>query len=372
MPSLWPFNRVTRAARLTGGIADLPVETGIALEPWVDRSHINAVVISDVLGVDVFPVSRAEAMTVPAFANCRHTVCAAALLPWSVNDASGADVTAAAAWVLEPNPIEPRYQLALWTLDDLVFYGSSFWLVLGRYATISPVSDRGYPRLVTRLEWTEVTIDADTSTIRYGDDEVDPADLIVVAGPHEGVINFGGRTVRSGARIENAAARIADNPVPLVELHNLGQDLTNAEIDALVGDWLPQRLKQTGGVGYTNAATELRVHGTPASELIASERAQVALDAARLVGLPASSIDAPVSGGSTLTYDNPESRLFMLLNMGLSAYITAITARLSMGDVLPRGQVLTIDPRTLSPAAAAPTDTAAPAAAPAIDTRPAV
>lgn len=298
---------------------------------WVDRSHLSAVawVGADLFGVDALGVvSRAEAMTVPAFARARHVVCSAARLPLVAAGADG-PLEQQPALVVQPDPTEPRLTTLTWTLDDLLWHGVAWWLVTDRYST-------GFPRHAVRCDPAAVDYDADGHVTVDGI-QVDDRDMIRFDGPHEGVLTFAARTIRSGARIERAAARIADNPVPMTELHNSGPDLDDTEIAALLDGWTAARLATTGGVGYTNAAVEVRTHGAPAQDLIDHERAQVAVDAARVVGLPAEVLDAPVTGGSTLSYDNPASRMVQLLDLGLSAYTTALEARLSMDDVLPHG-----------------------------------
>jgi len=273
-------------------------------------------------------------MGVPAFAKARHIVCTGARLPLREIVAGSGVAPSTPRILTQPDPREPGVVTFTWTYDDLLFHGVAWWRVVERFAD-------GFPRFAERLDPSRVAVTEDRVTV----DSVPVADADVIRfdGPHEGILTFGARTILNGARIESAAARLADNPVPFVELHNQGADLDDAEIDALVAAFMRTRATANGAIGYTNAATDLRVHGAPAAELIASERRAVAVDAARLAGLPAASLDAPVEGGSTLSYDNPESRLRELLDFGLSAYTAAVEGRLSMDDVLPRGRTAAYD-----------------------------
>jgi hypothetical protein len=288
----------------------------------------------DLFGVAPTFASRADAMSVPAFAKARHIVCTGARLPLR-EVVTGSGISPQTPRILvQPDPREPGVVTFTWTYDDLLFHGVAWWRVTDRYAD-------GFPRSAERLDPSRVTVDDYRVTV--DGKNVPDSDVIRFDGPHEGLLTFGARTIRNGARIEAAAARLADNPVPFVELHNQGADLDDDEIDSLVAAFLRTRATANGAIGYTNAATDLRVHGAPAAELIASERRAVAVDAARLAGLPAASLDAPVDGGTTLSYDNPESRLRELLDFGLSAYTAAVEGRLSMDDVLPHGRTAAYD-----------------------------
>ena len=55
------------------------------------------------------------------------------------------------------------------------------------------------------------------------------------------------------------------------------------------------------------------------------------------MNVPAWVVDAPIEGNS-LTYSNIESRTRELIDYGLAPYLSAIEDRLSLDDVLPRGQ----------------------------------
>lgn len=288
----------------------------------------------DLYGVAPMWATRADAMSVPAFAKARHIVCTGARLPLRELVTGEGVSPQTPRMLVQPDPREPGVVTFTWTYDDLLFYGVAWWLVIDRYAD-------GFPRAAERIDPSRVCVEDRIVTVDSR--RVADRDLIRFDGPHEGILSFGARTILNGARIESAAARLADNPVPFVELHNMGADLDDSEIDDLVGAFVRTRATANGAIGYTNAATDLRVHGAPAAELISSERRAVAVDAARLAGLPAASLDAPVEGGSTLSYDNPESRLRELLDFGLSAYTAAIEGRLSMDDVLPHGRTASYD-----------------------------
>ena len=166
-------------------------------------------------------------------------------------------------------------------------------------------------------------------------------DLIIFEGPHEGVLNFGGRAMRSAVKLDRAYAAVANNPAVAAELHQLSNDvMTPDEISELVNE--ARTAIATRGVLFTSDAIELRMHVAAAENLLVSGRNAAAVDIARMVGLPASVIDAHAPGSSG-TYANVQARLKEARDIGVDAYSSAVTERLSMDDVLPHGVTCACD-----------------------------
>lgn len=307
--------------------------------PWADSSNLESMVWLDLVGnLDAVPVTRSIAMGVPAVARARGMVCntLARLDLFAVNEATGDELprdSEAAQFLRQPDPEQPRYVMLTWTVDDLVFHGVSWWLVLTRYAS-------GKPRAARRIlpGGVELPKRSGDAPKVYGK-PVRAADLLRIDGPHEGILNFASSTVRAAAALESSAARFARNPVPAVELHQTDDyPTTKAERAELVGDWARARAGENGGVAWTSHNIEAKVHGAPAEHLLTAGRNASAVDAARVVGTPADSVDASVEHAS-MTYQNSEGRLRVLIDFGLAAYGEAITARLAMDDVSAHGTV---------------------------------
>jgi hypothetical protein len=338
--------------------------------PWADDSNLGVVsmVWSDLFGTDNLPMSRAEAMSVPAIARARNIVCATlARIPFTVTDRAGADVPSGTA-VHNLDPAQAPFITKLWTVDDLVFHGVSWWLVTGRYS-----DPTNLPATFRRC--LPGTVKADGGQPMVNDRPVQARDLVRIDGPHEGILNFASRSVRAARRLDESAARFADNPVPAIELHETeASGMTEAEIDALVAAWARARRGENGGVAYTSRTIEARVHGAPAENLLTDGRNVAAIDAARLVGVPADAVDASLEHAA-MTYANVESRLRVLVDFGLAAYAAAIVSRLSMPDITRAGTTvgfaglnldeLDTDPvpagSDLSPAGTDPSTTGVPA-----------
>lgn len=300
--------------------------------PWV-TSELNTV-FADILGADAtLPLTREVAMRVPAVARARHTICPTlARIPLVVSGSS----PETARFLDQPDPAMSRFLLVTWTLDDMLFHGVSWWQVTARYAGSSR------PQSVRRVLPGGVQPAGQGRWTVYGQ-PADPADLWRIDGPHEGILNFGSVTLRQAADIESAAARNARNPLPAVDLHQeTGPTLPEAERTALVKAWAAARRGDDGGVAYTSPGIVARVLGAVPEHLLISGRNAAAVDVARHAGIPADSIDATPEKNA-MTYATVETRMRALVDFGLAAYGSALTARLSMSDVTPAGTVVGLD-----------------------------
>lgn len=340
------------AAALTGPGPDI-VPAKVLASPWADSSHLNSVVWSDIFGTEDLPITRAEAMAIPAVARARNILCSTlGRLPiraGTVTSTSPEEFTPAATQptvLHQPDPQQARYVTLLWLVDDLIFSGHSWGLILGRLAT-------GHPQHLRRIQPGGVEIDSRGRVSVYGH-PTDPANVIRIDGPHEGVLNYAARTLRSARALERSAERFATNPVPAIELHQTDERrMDPADIADLISKWAAARAGANGGVAYTSKNIEAKVHGAPAENLLTHGRNAAAIDAARVIGVPADAIDAAPEEAS-MTYANVESRGRTLIDYGLAAYTAAVEGRLSMDDILPRGTVARWDLSSITaPSAAA-------------------
>jgi hypothetical protein len=341
------------------------------VQSWTS-STLDAVVWADILGAEVLPASRAEAMAVPAVARARHlTAGTAASLPLQVltgatpvaplpywcqgSDGQLGDLTAAEAdrFAIEA---QSTWHRMLNTVDDHLFYGESLWLATSLNAA-------GRPRTAARVPWDAWDRVYVEETARYtftdaGGDPIDPARVIYLPGPHEGILNFGQRTIRGATAMEASALDIARRPFR-IELHQeTDVTLTPAERAELIAS-TRQALQDNNGILFTNAAVKIVPHAIDSAELLIEGRNASALDVARDVSMPAAMLDA-TSVGASLEYATLTGRNQQWLDYGLSLYLDAIGARLSMDDVVPPGQRVVFDTSTLTaldrPAAGAPTE----------------
>lgn len=317
-----------------GNITPAAAGSFTAPSPWSDSSGLEQVKLAHLYEGSAFvadaPVDRSSAMSLSAVSKARHiltgTISRFPLVIMQGNEQHKQP----AAWAEQPEDGRTRSQTILWTVDALIFYGRAWWVITDRYAD-------GLPRRFALIPEGKAQADENGFLQTAYGVPVAPQDYIRFDAPHEGVLNFGARTLRKALATERAAENAAANPVPSVELHQVdGDDMSREEIQELLNQWRRARSANGGGVSYSNKTLEVRTHGQPAEQLLIDAQNQAAINVARMMGLPAWAVDAVVAG-SSLNYSNSPSRARELIDFGLMPYMTAITDRLSMDDVLPRG-----------------------------------
>lgn len=320
---------------------------------WANEpNHLQSIVWSDLMNGEG-PLTREALMAIPALARQRHILCGyAARCPLVVLDApTDARVEPQPLWTHRTDRAVHPYHRMLWTVDDHLFHGWSVWSTQrGASSDGSPLlwGDRIHPDHWDIDEVGRITVD----------DELVRADqVLAIPGPHEGILNFGAPALRRVIDNLDAAANAARNPSAYLELHYTGdKQLTDPEIDKHVQRWASARRGENGGVAWTNKWLELHEHGTHEAHLLIEGRNADAVDVSRMVSSPAAMADA-TSSGASLTYETTEGRNQQLLDTGVGFYMDSIAARLSMDDVVPRGQRTAFDTTHLT--AKAPSATGA-------------
>lgn len=317
--------------------------------PWT-TNDLSKVVWSDVFGAEFQPVTRAEAMALPAVARGRHLlVSTIAQLPLACYRT--AEKVSTPSWLTRTNgPTSPAHRMA-WTVDDLIFAGWSLWVVERGAGGITDAAR--CPAEQWRLDDDGTVLIADQDG---HDQAVDPASVILIPGFHEGLMTYGARTIRSARDLELTWSGRARNPIPAVELHQTTDDeMTDAEIDDLIATYVRARQDVNGSVTYTPSSVELRIHGAGGTnDLLIEGRNAAAIDVARMLGLPAAMIDAS-NVNASLTYETIQGRSMEFRDYSLALYTGAIAARLSMDDVTPRGTRIGFDATELVAPAPTPT-----------------
>ncbi|MBF0808516.1 phage portal protein [Rothia nasimurium] len=330
-------------AAATHGVpfAPLPVQAPAIASPFSDSSVLAGIHAEHLrIARENAPIDRAAAMSLAPVAKARNIMAGTiARFPLAIL-AGNSPYADAPAWATQIERYRPSYQTMVWTVDALIFYGRAFWLVTDRYASGTPRYFQWVP------EWKASVTDEGLLTEAFGK-KVNPQDYIRIDAHHEGFLSFGSRLLRKSLATERAAENAAENPVPSIELHQLdGDDLTTEERQALIQEWRNARTSAGGGVAFTNAALEVRTHGIAAENLLIDAQNQAAVAVARALGVPAWAVDANVTGTS-LSYSNSHTRARELIDFGLRPYMDAITARLSMDDVLAHGVWCKFDTREI-------------------------
>jgi hypothetical protein len=312
--------------------------------PW-STGDLSQIVWADLFGADAeaWPLTRAAAIQVPAVARARHLLVGTiARLPLRAVRLDQ-PVASQPLWLTRTDgSMSPWHRMA-WTVDDTFFSGWSLW-----------ACERDARAQIVRVErvpaelWTWGTPESgDGAAVLVDGQEVDPDTVLLIPGPHEGILTSARKTIL-GARLQELMwQRRVAAPIPAMEIHQTTEDpLEPEEIDALIDAWVSQRTDPDGAVAYTPYNIELKEHGTATTDLLIEARNAVALDIASHTGLPAQALNASLSTAS-LTYSTAETAAGEV-NVAAALYANPIAGRLSMDDVVPRGQRCAFDLTSLT------------------------
>lgn len=289
--------------------------------------------------------TREEFMSIPTAARARNIICSSiASIGLEVIDRStGMEIEEAIPRVIRtPDPRVPGSATYVWTLEDILLYGYGYWQITEFFADTNRV------RSVERVSPTRVTIQTNSlaTEIEYYMVDGSPVpnsgigSLVVFNGNDEGVLNRAGRTIRTGAELERAAAMYAREPIPSMVLKSNGTALPADRIAKLLDSWSTARRNR--GTAFLNADVTLETVGFDPEKLqLAAARSYIATEIARACGIPAYYVDAET--GSSMTYSNATTQRQTLLDFSLIPLMTSITERLSMPDFIPSTQEVKYD-----------------------------
>jgi HK97 family phage portal protein len=289
--------------------------------------------------------TREEFMSIPTAARARNIICSSiASIGLEVIDRStGMEIEEAIPRVIRtPDPRVPGSATYVWTLEDILLYGYGYWQITELFADTFRV------RSVQRVSPTRVTIQTNSlaTEIEYYMVDGSPVpnsgigSLVVFNGNDEGVLNRAGRTIRTGAELERAAAMYAREPIPSMVLKSNGTALPADRIAKLLDSWATARRNR--GTAFLNADVTLETVGFDPEKLqLAAARSYIATEVARACGIPAYYVDAET--GSSMTYSNATTQRQTLLDFSLIPLMTSVTERLSMPDFIPSTQEVKYD-----------------------------
>lgn len=342
-----------QALRLVQAIDDTANASGVVIGGPGDVAQVRDLPASVAQAFGINPtsetVTRREAMSIPAVRRGRQviagTVGTLALSALRTNP-NGSVEQVDRQLLSQPDPNTTRQHVLTWTVDDLMFYGISWWRVTARDA-------QGYPTQAFRVAPWRLRIDYAEGRVYVDNQPVSDNDLIRFDGPDDGVLCDGATSLRTCLRIEMAVRNALGVPLDVLKLAEGAAELSTApgsgnpddendlrsEVDILLDSWEAARLAHS--TAFVNRAIDHNVVQFDATraqlaELRQSQNAEVA----RLLNLPPSYVNAPQASG--MTYTNREVERSELADT-IAPFTTAIEQRLSMGDVTPRGQVAAFD-----------------------------
>ena len=290
-----------------------------------------------------FGINRNDAMQVPAVARARNIIAGtiSELGLHSYNEITGAKVEGSTL-LKQPDPALPRIVTMCWTVEDILFRGTAYWLVLA----LDP--ENGRPTQARRIDPTRVTFTTDLQTDEilngfYLDGNLCPStgvgSLIMFSGIDEGILNRGGRTISTALKLEEAVQRMASEPNPTMVIKNSGVDLPPEQVSSLLAQW--KQARATRSTAYLSGPLDVTTFGYDAGQMQLTEsRLNTAAEIARMCNIPAWYINAE---SASATYSNVSQERRSLVDFSLKPFMCCIADRLSMNDLTPRGQVVKFD-----------------------------
>lgn len=274
-------------------------------------------------------VDRAAAMTVPAVARARRLIVGSiARCPLEART-GGERAVDQPLWINRTDGMQsPTFRMS-WTVDDLFFYGWSLWSL-----------QRGTDGKVThaaRVPYHLWDWDQD-GAIQVQGQYPNPDEVCLIPGIDEGLLSTSTASIRHAIDLQRLAQRAAENPAAQIALKQVaGQPLNKEQIRTLIDGWADARRGKNGGVAYLNQSIDLQELGKTDAQMMIDARNTAAVDIARATGIPASMIDAGTSATGELTYRNQTARNVELVDYALAPHMAAISARLGLDDMVPRG-----------------------------------
>lgn len=336
---------------------DMPAQYGSLATPFVESSHLSpAVVLNDLYDGTLEPVTRAEAMSVPAWSEARSLVCDTlsrhplkVLAGGTIEDGTAKPASAkaerAAKFLSASKYLSPRIRMAL-TIDDMAHYGRSLWVV-DRDDDVILDAYR-----VPRENWSVETTGNGLTVVvtaagqsRYLRDR----EYLLFVGTEEGLLVRAADTIRGAKSLERQWISRVKNPIPLVEIRYSGDEiLTTDEMRDIRTKYLDARNDPDGIVMVTPRDFQVIATSSDDVNMFIAGRNAVGLDIARFWKVRANMLDASQVNGSSVNYENVGIGRSFYYDITLRAWSMPIEERLSQDDVLPPGAYVEFDLRDLT------------------------
>lgn len=322
------------------------IERGL-LSPWSDRSTLETIVIADLFGTDPnLPVSRAEAMRIPAVVAARRLIISTIIRCPLKAYRGDEEVATQPTWLYRTNSgISPQRRMSL-MLDDLIF--NDVTLLATERGADGTILDAKH---VPLTDW-YFEPDGRVAVMLAGGGIYHPneREVALVYGPGDGkggVLKNAAVSIRGYTNLERAWTQRISTPLPAVNIQeveltgdNVGRQPSQEEVTAITEGW--DKLRSAGGgAGFTPLGLEVQVLGDTPTDLFVEGRNQAVLDISNHMGVPSALLSATTATAS-LTYSTQEGHRNEFLEH-LTAWMTPIEGDLSDDKFVPRGQSVRFD-----------------------------
>tara|TARA_R110000868_G_scaffold369712_1_gene633157 strand:- start:22 stop:1173 length:1152 start_codon:yes stop_codon:yes gene_type:complete len=284
-------------------------------------------------GYNGIGIDRNFALQVASVSRCRNLIAGVissidlALYKKSTGEKLGSPV-----WLEQPDQRQPRSVTISATVDSLIFYGISYWVVSSLYA------DDGRP---SGFEWVannRVTYTTDKYGTEVNDYFLDGnkvpmsgiGSLVTFQSLLPGVLQTASTTIRAAYDIQKAAAVSAATPMPTGILKNSGADLPETQIQGLLAAFKSAR--QNRSTAYLTSTLDYVPTSFSPKDMAYTEASQyLSTEIARSMNVPAYMISSDMN--NSMTYQNILDGRKEFMAYSLQPYISAIEDRLSMNDI---------------------------------------
>jgi hypothetical protein len=291
---------------------------------------------------DLSRIGRDEALSVPAVLRGRNELTAIATIPMHVY--RGASQLPDSPLFRQFCPDVANTVMLARLVEDLAFEGIGWWRKTGLDAY-------GWPVMVCRVDPARVSLkDPNTGKCdpRFvwitGDDgegaeRVPAGQMIRFDSPNPGILKACARPIRIAMALDRITELYANNPA----LREYFTDADGAEIDPMDDDeidaWLAEygAMRQLRPYAWIPKNVQRADVSSPSPSDLTLGDLQQRANLSLANGLGVDPEDLGVSTTSR-TYQNAVDRKQDKINRVYAPYMSAITDRLSMGDVTPRGQ----------------------------------
>ena len=288
-------------------------------------------------------------MGIPAAASCRNLI-VNTIAGLDIERYRGSEELPEGMLLSQPDPSTTWTSTISGTVDDLLWYGQAFWVILARdgIGTVQnpdglPVRARRIPAENCEVIYSQNLSDYDRiSGFQINGTIVDPRMVIFFDAGNEGILNYGARTLTAAIELEDAARRLSTVELPAGILQNVGHELGQEEADAVVEAF--QTARRTNTIAFLQNVEYSRQDLNPSDLQLVEARAASATDVARLFQVPVSMIGAsPTGNSSALLYANVAQNTAQFVQQACAPFINTNERTLSLESVTVRGQEVRFD-----------------------------
>ena len=289
-----------------------------------------------------FRVSRDAALSLSVVANSVQLICGIAG-QLTVDRMRGDEEIDAGTILTAPDPDLPWPTVVSELVDDLIFFGEAFWLVLRRDA-------EGFPTRARRLPWAAVAPQIDPDYGKWtrikgyavGGDDVAARDIIRFKARGRGILRDYAALLVEALNLAAAAARHATVPLPAGVLTNTGQEIGDEDARLIVANFDQARVD--GSTAFLQSMTYERTALNAADLQLVEAAAAMDTRLARILNVPVAAVAAsPTGAAHAQLYANVVASFTQLIQASIAPFLRVIEETMTLQQVTPRGQTVVFD-----------------------------